>query len=72
MKTIEAYQTDDGQIFASLTQARVHEECKKIVPEIKAFMDSADCKYNNQAHAKIVRNTLFAWHFWKANGGINQ
>lgn len=72
MKTIEAYQTDDGQIFASLTEALVHEECKKLMPEINAFMTSDACKYNNVAHAKIVRNTLLAWHFWKADGRINQ
>jgi hypothetical protein len=72
MKTIQAYQTDDGQIFTSLTEARVHEECEKLMPEINAFMNSADCKYNNCAHAKIVKNTLLAFHFWKADGGINQ
>jgi hypothetical protein len=72
MKTIKAYQTDDGQIFASLTKARVHEECEKLMPEINAFINSEDCKYNNSAHATIVKNTLLAWHFWKADGGINQ
>lgn len=69
MKTIEAYQTSDGKIFKSLTEARVHEECEKLMPEINAFMSSVDCRYNNQAQAKIVRNTLLAWHFWKADGG---
>lgn len=69
MKTVEAYQTDDGKIFKSLTEARVHEECEKLMPEIKAFIESNACKYNNQPQALIVRNTLLAWHFWKADGG---
>ena len=72
MKTIEAYQTDDGRIFGSLTEARVHEECEKHMPEISAFIESDACKYNNGAHKKIVQNTLLAWIFWKADGGINQ
>ena len=72
MKTIEAYQTDDGKIFKSLTEARVHEECEKLIPEIDAFMTSEACKYNNQAHSKIVKNTLLAWNFWKTDGGMNK
>ena len=72
MKTIEAFQTDDGQIFESITQARVHEEYKKHMPEINAFIASDVCKYNNSAHKKIVENTLLAWIFWKADGGINK
>ena len=71
MKTIEAYQTDDGKVFASITEARVHEECEKLMPEINAFIISKACKYNNVAHAKIIINTLLAWHFWKADGGMN-
>ncbi len=72
MKTIKAYQTSDGKIFESLTEAKVHEKCEKLMPEINAFMSSKDCKYNNQAHARIVINTLIAWHFWKEDGGMNQ
>jgi hypothetical protein len=72
MKTIEAYLTDDGKIFKSLTEARVHEEIQKHMPEINAFIHSESCKYDNVAHRKIVENTLLAWIFWKADGGINQ
>jgi len=72
MKKIEVWETDDGQVFKSITEARVHEECEKHMPEINAFIASDSCKYNNSAHKKIVENTLLAWIFWKADGGINQ
>ena len=71
MKTVEAYQTEDGKIFKSIIEAKVHEECEKLMPEINAFLTSDACKYNNVAHAKVVRNTLLAWNFWKADGGMN-
>ena len=72
MKAIEAYQTDDGQIFHSLLEAEIHEEREKHMPEINAFIASNACKYNNCSHKKIVQNTLLAWIFWKADGGIDQ
>jgi hypothetical protein len=72
MKTIEVYKTDDGKLFENITEARVHEEYQKHMPEINAFVSSDACKYNNSAHKKIVENTLLAWIFWKADGGMNQ
>jgi hypothetical protein len=71
MEKVEVYKTKDGSLFADYTQARVHEECAKHMPEINAFIASSACKYNNCAHRKIVQNTLLAWIFWKADGGMN-
>lgn len=72
MKTIEAYQTDDGRIFGSLTEAKVHEECKVIMPEIEAFMQSDACNYKSKHQQAIIKNSILSWVFWKADGGINQ
>jgi predicted TIM-barrel enzyme len=72
MKTIEAYQTDDGQIFGSLTEARVHEECQQVMPEIEAFFKSGACKYNSKQQVTIIKGAILSWIFWKADGGINQ
>ena len=69
MKTIEAYQTSDGQIFESITEAKVHEECEKHMPEINAFLASGACKYTSSAHSTIIKRVLLAWIFWKADGG---
>lgn len=72
MKKVEAYQTDDGRVFASLTEARVHEECKTMMPEIEAFIQSDACKYKGKQQQPIIRNAILSWVFWKADGGINQ
>lgn len=72
MKKIEAYQTDDGQIFKSLTEARVHQECEAITPEIEAFFKSGACKYSSKQQVTIIKSAILSWIFWKADGGINQ
>ena len=72
MKTIEAYQTEDGQIFKSLTEARVHEECQEIVPEIEAFLESDACNYKGKAPKTIIKSAIISWIFWKADGGIKK
>jgi hypothetical protein len=72
MKTIEAYQTDDGRIFKSLTEARVHEECREIIPEIEAFLQSDVCNYKSKQQQTIIKSAILAWVFWKADGGMNQ
>ena len=65
MKTIQAYQTEDGKVFQTELEALNHEKSKELMPEIEEFMISHS-KYNNQAHAKICRNTVVAWVLWKA------
>ena len=72
MKKVEVYKMTDGTLYEDYTQARVQEECEKHLPEIKAFISSSACKYKNGPHKKIVQNTILAWIFWKADGGINQ
>jgi hypothetical protein len=72
MKSIEAYQTDDGRIFGSITEARVHEECEEIMPQIEAFMQSDACNYKSKLHQTIIKTSILSWVFWKADGGINQ
>jgi hypothetical protein len=66
MKTIQAYQTEDGKVFQTEIEAANHEASKALMPEIEEFMISDACKYNNQAHAKICRNTVVAWVLWQA------
>lgn len=65
MKAIEAYETDDGKIFSTITEAKIHEETQEYMPEVTSFIDSEFCKYNNVSHRKILEKTLIAWIFWK-------
>ncbi len=69
MKKVEAYQTKDGKIFASLTEAKVHEECEAIMPEIEAFIQSDACNYRSKAAKTIIKSAIISWVFWKADGG---
>lgn len=71
MQKVEVYKTSDNQLFENYTEACVHEECKKHLPEIEAFINSDACKYNKAPHKKIVQHTILAWLFWKADGGMN-
>ena len=67
MKTIEAYQTDDGKIFSNLTEASVHKEYLKFEPEINEFLSSDDFPYKGPAHQYIIKVALTKWLFWKAD-----
>ena len=67
MKKIEAFQTTDGKLFSTTAEATEHQDYLDAKPEIEAFINSKFCKYNNQAHRKIVETTIIAWKKWKAN-----
>ena len=71
MITIQAYQTKDGRIFKSPTEARVHEECEAIMPEIEAFLQSDACNYSGKGQRTIIKTAILSWVFWKADGGMN-
>jgi hypothetical protein len=64
MERIAAYQTADGKIFADAQDAIKHDKYLAMMPEIELFMNSSYCQYNNQAHRKIVENTILAWKDW--------
>jgi hypothetical protein len=72
MKTVEAYETNDGQVFKSITEARVHEEFQAIMPEIEAFIASNACEYKGKGQKTMIKSSILAWVFWKADGGMNQ
>ncbi len=72
MKTIEAYQTDDGEVFKSVNDAKMHEELQAIMLEIEAFVASDACDYKGKQQKTIIKNSILAWNFWKANEGTNQ
>lgn len=71
MQKVEGYKTSDGKFFTDFTEASVHEECCKHIPEIEAFITSDNFKYKNGPYKKIVKHTLLDWLFWKADGGMN-
>tara|TARA_R110000868_G_scaffold25596_2_gene99721 strand:- start:627 stop:830 length:204 start_codon:yes stop_codon:yes gene_type:complete len=64
MNQITAYQTTDGKLFSSSTDATKHQQYLAMKPEIDLFIKSSYCKYNNCAHSKIVENTILAWKAW--------
>lgn len=72
MKTVEAYETNDGQVFKSLIEAKKHEKFQTIMPEIEAFMQSDACNYKSKQQQTIIKSAILSWFFWKADGGMNQ
>ena len=69
MKIVEVWETDDGQVFKSITEARVHEKCQEVMPEIEAFFKSGACKYNSKQQVTIIKSAILSWILWQAKGG---
>lgn len=66
MKTIQAYVTEDGQMFASEDKAKVHEMFLKKQDVIKDFLISDLNAYKANAQLAIARSTVIKWELWKA------
>ena len=66
MKTINAFQTTDGQLFSDKQAAERHETFLAGRAEIEVFLESDINPYKAVAHRAIARNTVINWSLWKA------
>jgi len=66
MKTINAFQTTDGQLFSDKHAAERHELFLAGRAEIEEFLESDINPYRAVAHRAIARNTVINWSLWKA------
>lgn len=71
MKTIEAFQTDDGQLFNDRRAAERHEELLRSRSVIDDFIDSDINPYKSIPQRAIVRNTIINWSLWNTKRGTN-
>lgn len=65
MKTISAFQTSDGQIFAIEAEAQKHEKFLEHRNVVEEFLNSELNTYKAFAHKSIARNTVINWELWK-------
>lgn len=67
MKEIKAFMTNDGRMFVSEEEAKIHEEYLNIFPVIDAFLDSDDNSYKGVPQRAIARKSIAEWEKWKDN-----
>ena len=65
MKTISAFQTSDGKIFAIESEAQRHEKFLQHRNVVEDFLNSELNSYKNFAQKSIARNTVINWELWK-------
>jgi hypothetical protein len=65
MKTISAFQTSDGKIFAIESEAQRHEKFLQHRNVVEDFLNSELNNYKNFAQKSIARNTVINWELWK-------
>jgi hypothetical protein len=65
MKSIKAYQTDDGKIYASEDEARRHEVALSKQADIDHFLSSASNPYTATPQRSIARQSIINWELWK-------
>jgi hypothetical protein len=70
MKTINAYQTTDGSLFASVYEAEKHEVLLSIRSFMEEYLGSSLNPYPGIAHKSIARNTIINWELWKQQNEI--
>lgn len=65
MKQIQAYMTDDGQMFAQEAKAKLHEMFLQKQDVVEEFLESDLNPYKAQAQRSIARQTVIVWELWK-------
>jgi hypothetical protein len=65
MKPIQAYITDDGQIFASEDKAKLHDMFLLKQGVVEEFLDCELNPYKAQVQRSIARQTIINWELWK-------
>lgn len=70
MKTINAFQTSDGTLFALKLEAERHEMSLLKRSSIEDYLDSELNPYAGHAHRSMARNTIANWELWKVKNEI--
>ena len=70
MKPINAFQTSDGNLFASEREAEKHEMSLSKRIGIEDYLNSNLNPYTGHAHRSMARNTIANWELWKVKNEI--
>jgi hypothetical protein len=65
MKTIQAFLTDDGQLFAVENNAKLHEMFLEKEDVVEVFLKTKENPYQNGAQRVIAKRTIINWELWK-------
>ena len=65
MKTVNAFQTSDGTLFASKLDAEKHEMALSKRSVIEEYLDSNLNAYNGHAQRGMARTVVINWELWK-------
>ena len=65
MKSIEAFQTKDGKIFATQEEAKHHEMVLSKTDMVEDFLKSSMNKFVALPQKSIARQSIVAWELWK-------
>jgi hypothetical protein len=65
MKTVNAFQTSDGTLFASNLDAEKHEMALSKRSVIEEYLDSNLNAYNGHAQRGMARTVVINWELWK-------
>jgi hypothetical protein len=70
MKTINAFQTSDGMLFESQTDAEKHEMSLSKRSIIEDYLDSELNAYTGHTQRGIARVAVINWELWKVKNAI--
>jgi hypothetical protein len=65
MKSITAFETTDGRIFAKMDDAQKHQMFLSQGDVVESFLGSESNPYTGHAHMTMARNTIINWEHWK-------
>ena len=72
MKQVNAYQADDGTLFASEEAALMHEEFLTWKERIDEFANTDMSDYKTGAHRGMVTKIIIGWERFKAINGVQK
>jgi hypothetical protein len=70
MKTVNAFETSDGTLFASEIEAEKHEMALSKRSIIEDYLDSDLNAYTGHAQRGMARVAVINWELWKAKNEI--
>ena len=70
MKTVNAFETSDGTLFASEIEAEKHEMALSKRNIIEEYLDSDLNAYTGHAQRGMARVAVINWELWKVKNEI--
>lgn len=66
MKTIQAFQTSDGQVFQCEHAAKEHEDKLRFMAYTREFFESEFWTSKNKTYESQAKKFIVQWEMWKS------